>query len=94
MVRSRGVNSPYSLFSHTNSTGSDSAAAMFAASWKAPMFEAPSPKNTTETRSLPRYLFAKPAPTAIGTPPPTMPFAPSMPRSRSQMCMEPPLPPQ
>ena len=65
---------------------------MLAASWNAPMLVAPSPKKTTETVSLPRYLLANPAPTAIGTPPPTIPLAPSMLSSRSQMCIDPPLP--
>ena len=92
MVFSRGVYSPYSLFSQMKTTGSRSAAAMFAASWNAPMLVEPSPKKTTDTVSLSRYLFAKPAPTAIGAPPPTIPFAPSMPRSRSQMCIDPPRP--
>ena len=94
MVRARGVYSAYSLFSQTNNTGSPSAAAMLAASWKAPMLVVPSPKKATDTVSLPRYLLAKPAPTAMGTPPPTMPLAPSMFRSRSQMCIDPPLPRQ
>ena len=56
------------------------------------MLVAPSPKNTTLTVSRPRYLLANPAPTAMGTPPPTIPLAPSMFKSRSQMCIDPPLP--
>ncbi len=92
IVFSRAVNSPYSLFSQTNTTGSLSAQAMLAASWKAPMLVEPSPKNGTATLPLPLYLLAKPAPTAIGAPAPTMPLAPSMPTSRFEMCIEPPLP--
>jgi tRNA pseudouridine38-40 synthase len=34
----------------------------------------------------------KPAPVARVSPPPTIPFAPRMPRLMSAMCMEPPLP--
>ncbi len=37
--------SPYRLFSHTNITGSRQIAARLSASWKAPMFTAPSPKK-------------------------------------------------
>ncbi len=87
-----GVYSPYMLCSQTNTTGSCRAQAMFAASWNAPMFVEASPKNATETWSEPLYLLRNPAPTAIGTPAPTMPFAPSMPSDRSLMCIDPPLP--
>ena len=92
IVLSRGVNSPYSLFSQQNTIGSFNAQAMLAASWKAPMFVAPSPKNATETLPLLLYLSAKAAPTAIGEPAPTMPLAPSIPSSSDEMCIEPPLP--
>ena len=37
-------------------------------------------------------VAAKPAPTAIGAPAPTIPFAPSMPTSRFEMCIDPPRP--
>ena len=37
-------------------------------------------------------IVAGGAPIAMGAPPATMPLAPRMPRSRSAMCMEPPLP--
>jgi hypothetical protein len=63
IVWSRGVNSPYSLFSHTNTTGRCSAHAMLAASWKAPMFVDPSPKKATAMLPSSRYLLANPAPT-------------------------------
>ena len=89
-----GVYSPYMLCSQTNTTGRCRAQAMLAASWKAPMLVEASPKNATATWSVPRYLLRNPAPTAIGTPAPTMPLAPSMPSDRSLMCMDPPLPPQ
>jgi hypothetical protein len=82
------------LFSHTKITGSESTAAIFAASWNAPMLAAPSPKNETATESSPRYQLAKADPTAIGMPAPTTPFAPSMPSEVSLMCMLPPIPPQ
>jgi hypothetical protein len=45
---------------------------MFAASWKVPSLLAPSPKKQQVTRSVPRYLLEKAAPTAIGGPPPTI----------------------
>ena len=67
-------------------------AARLADSWKAPMFDAPSPKNGTATESWPLYEDASAAPTACGMPPPTMPLAPSMPMLRSLMCMLPPRP--
>ena len=71
---------------------------MLAASWNAPSFVAPSPKKGMATfmRSRPsmraKYLFEKAAPTAIGGPAATMPFAPSMPASTFEMCMLPPRP--
>ena len=67
---------------------------MFAASWNAPSLLAPSPKKVTATRSVLRYLLANAAPTAMGGPAPTMPFAPNMPSSMLEMCMLPPLPRQ
>ena len=38
--------------------------------------------------------MANAAPVAIPNPPPTMPFAPSMPMEKSATCIEPPLPRQ
>ena len=67
---------------------------MLAASWNEPSLLAPSPKNDTATRSVLRNLVENAAPTAIGGPAPTMPLAPSMPRSMFEMCMLPPLPRQ
>lgn len=67
---------------------------MLAPSWKLPILVAPSPKKVTAMLSSPRYWAAKAAPTAIGTPAPTMPLAPSMPRETSLMCMLPPRPRQ
>ena len=63
---------------------------MFSASWKAPSFEAPSPKKQTTTRSVPCSFMLRPAPTDIGKPPPTTPLAPRLPSERSAMCIEPP----
>ncbi|MNG00958.1 hypothetical protein D3C84_839160 [compost metagenome] len=62
------------------------------ASNTAPSLEPPSPKNTTATLSVPLSRAAKAAPTTNGAPAPTMPLAPSMPFSKSAMCIEPPLP--
>ena len=45
-------------------------------------------------RGLPRKVAASAAPAARPKPPPTMPFAPSMPSEKSAMCMEPPRPAQ
>ena len=70
-------------------TGSFHTAAMFRASWKAPSFEAPSPKKQTTTRPVPCSFMLSPAPTDIGSPPPTTPFAPRLPSDRSAMCIEP-----
>lgn len=73
-------------------TGSFQLAARFTASWKVPRLDAPSPKKHTAT-SLPcRCLMASAAPVAMLKPPPTTPFAPSMPTLKSARCMEPPLP--
>ena len=41
-----------------------------------PWFMAPSPKKGAATRSSPRALNVYAAPQAIGTPAPTIPFAP------------------
>ena len=65
---------------------------MLSDSWNVPSFEAPSPKKHAATSPLPRTLAASPAPVAMGSPAPTMPFAPRMPNSKLAMCMEPPLP--
>jgi hypothetical protein len=56
------------------------------------MLAAPSPKKATATWSVPRRRALSAAPTAWGTPPPTMGFTPSIPTRTSVMCIEPPLP--
>ena len=66
---------------------------MFSASNVVPWFEAPSPEKHTATVPVPSVFAVSAAPTTSGGPPPTMPLAPSMPWSRSAMCIEPPLPP-
>ena len=73
-------------------TGSFQTWAMFMDSWKAPILTVPSPKKTVETRPLPSSWAESPAPTAAGSPPPTIPAAPISPRSISVKCMEPPSP--
>ena len=85
--------SPYSLFSNTKIAGSFSTTAMFIASKVVPWLEPPSPVNDTATLPVPSVFAVSAAPTTSGGPPPTMPLAPSMPWSRSAMCIEPPLPP-
>ena len=56
---------PQQFISLTKITGSFQAEATFMASWKVPRLEAPSPKNTTETRSFFRIiLLARAAPVA------------------------------
>ena len=87
-----GVCSPYWLFWQTNTTGSFHTAAMFRASWKAPMLLAPSPKLTTVTRSVPSSWAASARPLAIGMPPPTMPVVTISPDAGWVMCIGPPLP--
>ena len=57
-----------------------------------PWFDAPSPKNATATPPSPLSFDASARPQISGGPPPTIPFAPSMPFDRSAMCIEPPLP--
>ena len=82
----------YWLFSQTNTMGSFQTEAMFSDSWNSPSAAAPSPKKHTVTAPLPSSWPARAAPHAMGSPPPTMPLAPSMPTAKSAMCMEPPLP--
>ena len=79
------------MFSHTNTTGSRHTAARLSASWKAPMFVAPSPKNATATWSVPRSVADHAAPTAIGRCEPTIAYEPSIPASALVRCIEPPL---
>src|SRR5690349_11468773 len=83
----------YRLFSHTNTTGAFQTTAMFSASWKAPMFVAPSPKKQTATCSVPRYCADQAAPRAIGRCAPTIAYEPMTPCSTEVRCIEPPLPP-
>ena len=67
----------------TKTAGTFQSWARFSASWKVPMFVAPSPKNATPTRGSPRSLNASAAPVMAGSPPPTTAFAPRFPRSTS-----------
>jgi hypothetical protein len=64
------------LFSQTNTTGSDHTAAMFSASWNAPMFVVPSPKKHTVTFSLPCTWSAHAIPQAIGRCAPMIAYEP------------------
>src|SRR3954471_13288411 len=61
-----GVYSMYWLFSQTNTTGAFQTAAMFRASWNAPMLVVPSPKKQTLTWPDFRYWADHAAPSAIG----------------------------
>ena len=80
------------MFSATKIAGRFQIEARFSDSRVVPWFDAPSPKNATATPPSPLILDARARPQISGGPPPTMPFAPSMPLDRSAMCMEPPLP--
>ena len=66
------VYSMYRLFSHTKIVGSWYTAAKLSASWKAPMFVAPSPKKATATWSVPRSRADHAAPLAMHRWAPTM----------------------
>src|SRR6185312_9742541 len=88
-----GVYSMYWLFSQTNTTGAFQTAAMFSASWNAPMFVVPSPKKQTATWPDLRYWADHAAPRAIGRWAPTIAYEPIMWWPTSVMCIEPPLPP-
>src|SRR5215469_8482808 len=74
-----------------NSTGRDQTAAMFRASWNAPILVAPSPKNATATWSLPRSFADQAAPAASGRCAPTIAYDPSIPADALVRCIEPPL---
>ena len=78
-----GVDSAQWLFSQTNTAGTFQSCARFSASWKVPMFVAPSPKKASATRGSPRSLNASAAPAIPGSPPPTTALAPRLPRSTS-----------
>ena len=78
----------------TKTTGAFHTAAMFSASWKVPMFVAPSPKNVIAAESVPRSFAESAAPTATGSPAPTIANAPIRPREKSVRCIEPPTPRQ
>ena len=82
------------LSSHTNSTGSLNSTAQFSPSRNGPRLTAPSPNMQVTIASDPCIFSPCAAPTAIGMPPATTPFAPSMPTEKSAMCIEPPLPRQ
>ena len=88
-----GVYSMYWLFSQTKITGSFHTAAKLSASWKAPMFVAPSPKKQTATWSVPRTCADQAAPAATGRCAPTIAYDPIAPCRTLVRCMEPPLPP-
>jgi hypothetical protein len=68
-------------------------AAQFSPSRNGPRLIAPSPKKQQTMRRSPRIRIACAAPTAMGMPAATTPFAPSMPTEKSAMCIEPPRPP-
>jgi len=89
-----GVDIAYMLFSQRNITGSFHMAAKLADSWKLPSFDAPSPKKHTVILLRCFICCISAAPVAMQKPPPTTPFAPRLPRSKSAICMEPPLPRQ
>ena len=93
VVARSGLYSPYRLFVMMNTTGASQIAAMLRASWKVPMFVAPSPKNDRATFGLPCIWNATAAPTAIGKPAPTMALAPMLPLLKSMRCIDPPTPP-
>src|SRR5260370_11194882 len=75
------------------SAGSFHTDARLSASWKAPMFVAPSPKNATATWPVPRSRADQAAPAAIGRCPPTIPDEPNIPAEAFGQCLEPPLAP-
>ena len=89
VVLRSGLYSPYRLFVMMNTTGVFQTAAMFSASWNVPMFVAPSPKNVRATFGFFCSLNESAAPTAIGSPAPTMAFAPMLPLLTSMRCIEP-----
>ena len=71
-----GVYSMYPLFSQTKITGRYQIAARLSASWKAPMFVAPSPKKQAVTRPASRIWLAQPRPAAMGRWAPMMAWEP------------------
>ena len=73
-----GVFSLQPLFSQTNTTGRERAAAVTKPSWTAPWLVAPSPNETTVTRPDrgTSSSAASATPHAIGTPAPTIEFSP------------------
>ena len=94
VTTSIGVYSMYRLFSQTNTTGRFQTLAMFSASWNAPMFVVPSPKNATATWSVPRICADQAAPLAMHRWAPMMAYEPIIPFDASVRCIEPPLPPR
>ncbi len=77
-----------------NTTGAFHTAAMLSASWNVPMFVAPSPKKLSATFGRPCIWNPTAAPTAIGSPAPTIAFAPMLPFEKSMRCIDPPTPPE
>ena len=82
------------LSSHTKRTGRPNTRDQFSPSRNGPRLIAPSPNRQATIRFSRRSLIACAAPAAIEMLAATTPFAPSIPTSKSAMCMEPPLPPQ
>ena len=82
----------YRLFSSTKIAGRFQTAHRLRFSWNGPRLVAPSPKKHTATWSVLRCTALSAAPATRPKPPPTTPFAPSMPTEKSAMCIEPPLP--
>ena len=77
-----------------NTTGAFQTAAMLSASWNVPMLVAPSPKKVRATFGRSCIWNPTAAPTAIGSPAPTMALAPMLPFEKSIRCIEPPTPPE
>ena len=73
-------------------TGSLRTTAMFIASKVRPWFEPPSPVKDSPTPPVFKVFAVNAAPIAKGGPPPTIPLAPSIPLSKSAICIEPPFP--
>ena len=86
------VASAYPLFSHTKSIGISQSLAKPAASWNAPLCIAPSPKKVADIFVPPLIFSCSAAPKTTGGPAATIPKDPSIPLSKSLICILPPLP--
>src|SRR6185503_12165514 len=93
VIASVAVVADQRLSSQTNSSARPWIFAQLRPSRKGPRLTAPSPKKQATRCFFPCTCSACAAPTAIGMPAATTPFAPSMPTEKSAMCIEPPLPP-